>query len=39
MKLRQVTWIAAWILFGAASIWIHYEVKVASFLEGVDIEQ
>jgi thiol-disulfide isomerase/thioredoxin len=30
MKLRKATWIAAWIVFGAASIWIHYEVKVAS---------
>ena len=28
MNPRKVTWIIAGILFAAASIWIHYEVKV-----------
>ena len=28
MNTRKVTWIIAGILFAAASIWIHYEVKV-----------
>ncbi len=34
MNTRKVTWITAGILFAAASIWIHYEVKVKMLHRG-----